>query len=162
MQTTPEEVKTAEQKVEDARNVLTILEQDYLRIQKLHNSESYALGEINKAKVELEERNTQLTTANDNLKKENTDLTELKLEIERNIEIARNVLIKTNEEIQSNKDKDEERIKELDRRENVVTAREEAIEVREKAVAESETELNDKHEKIKEFKETIQCHKIQV
>lgn len=70
MEITNEEVLSNEQKVTNARNTLTVLEADTLRLRKLRVSEEYTIGELLKQKKELQSEINALSEQRDIVKKE--------------------------------------------------------------------------------------------
>lgn len=138
MITTPEEVKTLEQKAIDARNALTNIDLEHTRIRNLIVSDEYTLGELNKAKVEMNGEVENLNSSKDTLLKSIKSSEEQETSLLKDIALlARDINDSQTEkdrvmnEIESEKlnlkaklDNLNEREKELSKRETTVSKRE--------------------------------------
>ena len=155
MITTPEEVKTNEQKVADARNTLSSLEQDYIRIQGLKTSEEYTLGEARKAKLELETFITDLSNKKDGLVKEVSNLEKSKESLITDLQVLSQEILETQTE-KNNLIEDISGVKaELSKQSDDLFDREKDVSKREKAVDIKEVYVNEKIEIIKNFKSSL-------
>lgn len=155
MITQPEEVKSAEQKVEDARNSLTILEQDYLRIQKLHASEAYAIGEIQKTKAEISKEVSKLTEEKDSLVIDIKALQYQKMIADGAVTEAKIALSKVEETVAQESRRAEELKSDYTQRGVSLTQREEAVTKREQDNVLNEAKIYSKLEKINSFVASI-------
>jgi len=152
MITSPEEVKTNEQKVADARNTLSSLEQDYIRIQGLKVSEEYTLGEARKAKLELETLISHLSSKKDELVKEVSTLETSRNGLTTDLQVLSQKISETQTE-KSNLIQEVLSIQLEHKNQSIyLTDREKEVSKREKLVDIKETSLNDKLEIIKNFK----------
>lgn len=151
----PEEVKTAEQRVEEARNRVTILEQDYLRIQKLRYAEEYALGEQSKVKAELDKQVSELTLISTEL---NTDIKKLqgvKEKTSLEIQDAEKELALTKKKAETIKSDQNDKTSELIKQEAFLSDKEDALSAREAKVVDREKTVVEKERIIKEFKGSL-------
>lgn len=155
MITTPEEVKTLEQKVSDARITLSSLEQDYIRIRGLKSSEEYSLQEARKARLELDNLINDLSVKKDNLLKETSDLEKSRDGLTNDLQ----TLSKEISDIQTEKNNLIEEIENIKLEQNnqaaCLTEREKEVSKREEAVDMKEASANQKIEIIKNFKSTL-------
>jgi len=155
MITSPEEVKTNEQKVADARNTLSSLEQDYIRIQGLKTSEEYTLGEARKAKLEIETFIIDLSSKKDKLIKELSTLETSRNVLTTDLQVLSQEISETQTE-KSNLIQEVLSIQLEHKNQSIyLTDREKEVSKREKLVDIKETSLNDKLEIIKNFKTSL-------
>lgn len=155
MITSPEEVKTNEQKVADARNTLSSLEQDYIRIQGLKVSEEYTLGEARKAKLEIETFIIDLSSKKDKLIKEVSTLKTSRDGLTTDLQVLSQEISETQTE-KSNLIQEVLSIQLEHKNQSIyLTDREKEVSKREKLVDIKETSLNDKLEIIKNFKTSL-------
>lgn len=155
MITSPEEVKTNEQKVADARTTLSSIEQDYIRIQGLKQSEEYTLGEARKAKLELESFITDLSNKKDELVKEVSTLEKSRDSLTTDLQLLSKEISDTQTE-KNNLIEEIEGITLEQKNQSVyLTEREKEVSKREKAVDIKETSINEKLEIIRNFKSSI-------
>jgi chromosome segregation ATPase len=155
MITSPEEVKTNEQKVADARNTLSSLEQDYIRIQGLKVSEEYTLGEARKAKLEIETFIIDLSSKKDKLIKEVSTLETSRNGLTTDLQVLSQEILETQTE-KSNLIQEVLSIQLEHKNQSIyLTDREKEVSKREKLVDIKETSLNDKLEIIKNFKTSL-------
>jgi uncharacterized coiled-coil DUF342 family protein len=151
----PEEVKTNEQKVLDARNTLSSIEQDYLRMQNLRTSEEYTLGEARKAKLELENLITDLSAKKDNLLKEVSALEASRDGLTTDLQVLSHEISETQTE-KNDLMEEISGIKIEHKNQSVyLTEREKEVSKREKLVDIKETSLNEKLEIIKNLKSSL-------
>lgn len=153
--TSQDELKTIEQKIEDARNILTIVEEDSHRFQRLTESERYSWSEVKKAKEEIE---SQVNNYQKQLKDLVEEIAKLQLEQESlNADNAssRKSFVEVNANIDSINAKHADTHETLKKIEQGQKVKDIELSKRENAVSASEKALADKHQKIKEFKETI-------
>lgn len=78
MQVQPEELRTLEQKVDDARNVLTVTEQTHLRYLRMISADEYRIGELLAEKKDLEAQIEQVIETKDSLTSDVSKLSETK------------------------------------------------------------------------------------
>lgn len=149
--TSPEELRTLEQKVEDARNALTLIEQDYFRLGRLHASEGYSIGEMRKEKDELSETIAGLSARKDAL---NIEVCNLELSREKTIreaeEAAASLAASLARSASESADRDQKR-KEIEELGNSLIARHAAALERESSLSEKEALLDARHSKIRDF-----------
>lgn len=145
---TEEELKSAEQKVEEAHQRLLSIDQQYYRVQKLHQSEEVTIASLREIKTTLENRISILNQEIDKGQLTVEILIKNKEEITAYISSRVMDLKKDNEEIESKK-------KEQEERETVLSAKEIAIEVREHNLDKREKEVKGREEEVLEKQERI-------
>lgn len=148
--TQPEELRTLEQKVEDARNLLTSIEQDQIRLSKMRVSEEYTLGELNKSKIEVQGQIDSLFADKESLSKglesaklqitENTDALRIILET---LESARETLSKEKVDNEAARQTLQDAKVEHESRATLLSSRESELNAREESVTSKETKIKD-------------------
>lgn len=155
MITTPEEVKTLEQKAIDARNELTNIDLEHTRIRNLIVSDEYTLGELNKAKVEVGQEVESLNYSKDILLKSVTSLEEQETSLLKDIALlARDINDSQSEKDRVMNEIESERLN-LKKESDNLTEREKDVVKRETNVDKKESSVNDKLEIIKAFKASL-------
>jgi predicted nucleic acid-binding Zn-ribbon protein len=151
----PEQLKTVEQKLEEAQNKMLLLDQNYDRIKRLHDSEQTQVRSLQDVKSTLEASNKDLIFANEKLTAENLILTNQKADLEKDMSGARSILSHINQEIKAQSDVHIESHKKLEAVSEKLSQKEQDITDRENAVTQKEQDLNEKHDKIRLFIETL-------
>lgn len=148
---TSEELKIIEQKIEDARSSLMLLEKNYLLMQKLHSSEEYALEQLTTRKSELERTVKSLIDQRDGFHNEIISLTSEKQSLISDTTESRKLFVETNAQIDSAVAEHNIAKTDLAKKQDELNARQLDIEQRESRASESERQLEVKHNKIKAF-----------
>jgi len=148
----PEELKTIEQKIEDARNTLTVIEQDQIRFNKLMASQGYELEQQSNRKAELTSEIAVLEIKKSTLMSEISyldtvvmDKESSKATLESEIENISQEIKKAESKFNSYTEKVAETTKEL-------TSKIVELDKRDKKLEQSEIKVQEKLEIIKAFK----------
>lgn len=153
--TQPEELKSIEQKVDDARNALTVIEHDYARLQKLCDSIQYTIGEAHKEKIELDKEIADLQKKVKAADKAAVDAEALRDSLVVENKNAQDELHTTRMTIEAELKVRDERLTDVNTRESIVIAKEQHLSEREKIVAEREASVDSKHKTIANFAEAL-------
>lgn len=150
-----EQLKTVTQQLEDAHNKMLILDHNYFRVQKLHDSEVGEISRLQDFKADLEISVKKLSSEKEAINKDISNYTEQKAKLNEEIEISQKELISINTDIATQQ-------AEYSVREDVLKTKEQDHSHRVSALNDHENQLNQwhkelisKHDKIQAFKETI-------
>ncbi len=150
-----QELKTVEQKIEDAHQKLIGINFEHDRIKKFHQSEKSAIEQIQPIKTDLEKSVLGLTASKKTLSDEIVNLESEKASLNQDIAKLRDEFVSLNKQIETETASHKERTgvvieaeKNLDLHRNSLFAREETI-------AETEILVNEKYLKLKEFINSI-------
>lgn len=143
-----EQLKTITQQIEDAHIKLLSIDQQYARVQKLHQAEEGAIAQLQQIKVDLEKAKEDLTSKKDQLTKEVSSLEEklgsIKTETSKEQDRLASLLADNNSLIEENKKKEDEIFnKAID-----ISLRESAVIEKEKELREREIVIANKQEKL--------------
>lgn len=155
MLTNPEELRTAEQKLEDAINRTQVIDLNYFRVKKLHDAEVAAIAELQVTKADL-------TTSIDNLEAKKVDLEaginalqSKNLDIQHYLTENTNRLAELKSDIEKTSADYDSKKSYLAAYEESVAKRERDIIAREKIVTDNETSVIEKHAKITKFVQSL-------
>lgn len=150
-----EEIKTAEQQLEDLHNRMLIMDQNYDRVKRLHDSEKDNIRVLQDFKSDLESDTKKLSEKKDLLNSEITDLENKKSTLNIEIESSENNLSKINKDIA-------QKLTDIIERERIIEEKEKNHDFRSAALSKHENildqwnlELREKHDKITAFKESL-------
>lgn len=152
---TPEELKSVEQKVEDARNVLSYIEQDHMRYTKLIEAQKYDMAEKQKEREELNQYVDKLAETKNSLLSDISTLTMTHASVSESITSAQDELTHVKSLVSRSASRHQAVTLALSNYEDSLTAKEEVLALKEKKIELSEKLAEDKHAKIKNFIETL-------
>lgn len=150
-----EEIKTAEQQLEDLHNRMLIMDQNYDRVKRLHDSEKENIRVLQNFKADLESDTKKLSEQKDELNLNIIDLENKKSTLNTEIESSENNLSKINEDIAQKLTGIIERERILEEKEQDHNFRSAALSKHGSVLDQWNSELRQKHDKITAFKESL-------
>lgn len=150
-----EELKTLEQKINDARGQILALEQSKLALNKQLEATQYAFTEAEKAKKEMEGMVSDLTDKKVTLTSVIDALNASRNDVSTEVATKLQELTKLRSTIELEAETKKKIKEELDNKENLLNKVSYDLSVREQVVIKSEADIQEKYLKIKQFKETI-------
>lgn len=151
----PEDLKTVQKQVEDARNTLTVIYHDHERIKALRASEDYALGEQSKLKAMLDETIRGLGDEQARLQSDIESKKVQVMELDGQIAESTKRHQDTKSSIEELESSRSEGIAEATKREKMTADKEIAVSKREDAASNREQALERKEQIIEEFKNSL-------
>lgn len=155
MITQPEEVLTAEKKLEELHNQMLVLDQNYARVKGLKESEESQIAELQNIKATLTESNNALESK---IKEHTAEIAKLEEEayiVKRETEEAKRGFSQVNEDLDKIRMDIEAKRGEFYAKETDLKNKESELSIREENLKALESELSRKSDRIKLFKESL-------
>ena len=145
------DLRTLEQKIEDATNKLLSINLDHKRVKDLHDAKVAEIANLNNFNIDLTSTNEKLTAQKDSLLKDIQDLSDKKADYQRSLGVIESDYDKVKSDTEALKADHDNREALVVAKETAVGVREESVQERENAVNESEKSLADRHQLIKDL-----------
>lgn len=146
-----EQLKTVEQKIEDAHQRLLSIDQQYNRVQKFHQSEQASIEQLQPIKADLEKAVADLKDLQKATIEDISELQKTKLALTSDVEDMKAQLAKAEDDINVMVANYTEKEKLLQDKLDNADSRGNAVTIRELAVEEKEKSLAEKHKAVKEL-----------
>lgn len=155
MITVPEQLKTAEEQLEAATSKMVVLDQNYSRVKRLHDSEKEQIRTLQDFKADLQSQNSALSDNRDIILKDIEKYTKELGILKQSITESHGVLSDINHEVETQTVDHTSREEKITAKESELAAREKSVSSKEYEVTERERELEVKHDKIKRFTDSL-------
>ena len=146
-----QELKTLEQKIEDATLKLLSIDQQYANVQKFHQAEQSSIEQLQPIKADLEKAVTDLKDLQKATIEDISELQKTKLALTSDVEDMKVQLAKAEDDINVMVANYTEKEKLLQDKLDSADSRGNAVTIRELAVEEKEKALEAKHQAVKEL-----------
>lgn len=150
-----QELRIIEQKIEDAHQRLLSIDQQFARVQKMHNSEKVSIEQLQQIKADLTLSTADLDTKKDTLNSEISTLVIMKGELSVDIDESEQKLKKVRLQIETEMADSDSRKVVIESKQKELGLREGVLVNRETEMSKRESDIKDKHSKIKVFAESL-------